>query len=94
MKKIMKLAFLAAIVVVAGYNVYKSQSALNGMSDFALVNVEALAQDEYDDSYIYTQPKTIECDLREGNWHTAAVERICVFCAVPHDCNPFPCGGN
>ena len=27
----------------AGYNVYQSQSVMNGMSDFALANVEALA---------------------------------------------------
>ena len=43
MKKIMKLAFVAAIAAVAGYNVYQSQSVMNGMSDFALANVEALA---------------------------------------------------
>lgn len=46
MKKFIKFAFVAAIAVVAGYNVYKSQSALNGMSEFALANVEALANDD------------------------------------------------
>ena len=46
MKKIMKLAFVAAIAAVAGYNVYQSQSVMNGMSDFALANVEALAGGE------------------------------------------------
>jgi hypothetical protein len=36
---------VAAIAAVAGYNVYQSQSqsVMNGMSDFALANVEALA---------------------------------------------------
>lgn len=43
MKKIIKFAFVAAIAAVSGYNVYKSQSVMNGMSDFALANVEALA---------------------------------------------------
>jgi len=43
MKKIIKFAFVAAVAAVAGYNVYKSQSVMNEMSDFALANVEALA---------------------------------------------------
>ncbi len=46
MKKMMKLAFVAVIAAVAGYNVYQSQSVMNGMSEFALANVEALANDE------------------------------------------------
>ena len=46
MKKILKVFFVAAIVAVAGYNVYQSQSVMNGMSDFALSNVEALANVE------------------------------------------------
>ena len=46
MKKLFKLAFVAAIAAVAGYNVYQSQSVMNGMSDFALANVEALAADD------------------------------------------------
>ena len=37
---------MVAIAAVAGYNVYKSQSALNGMFDFALANVEAIAYGE------------------------------------------------
>ena len=45
MKKIIKFAFVAAVAAVAGYNVYKSQSVMNEMSDFALANVEALADD-------------------------------------------------
>ena len=46
MKKLLKLAFVTAIAAVAGYNVYQSQSVMNGMSDFALANVEALASGE------------------------------------------------
>ena len=46
MKKYVKVAFMAVVAAVAGYNVYQSQSVMNGMSDFALANVEALAQGE------------------------------------------------
>ena len=38
MKKFIKFAFVAA-VVVAGYNVYQSQSVMNGMSEFALATL-------------------------------------------------------
>ena len=48
MKKYVKSAFVAAIVAVSGYNIYQSQSVMNGMSDFALANVEALAKGEID----------------------------------------------
>ena len=46
MNKFIKFAFVAAIAAVAGYNVYQSQSVMNGMSEFALANVEALAHDD------------------------------------------------
>ena len=46
MKKMIKVAFVAAIAMVAGYNMYQSQSVMNGMSEFALANVEALADCE------------------------------------------------
>lgn len=46
MKKMIKVAFVAAIAMVAGYNMYQSQSVMNGMSEFALANVEALARNE------------------------------------------------
>jgi hypothetical protein len=45
MKKYVKVAFGAVVAAVAGYNVYQSQSVINGMSEFALANVEALADD-------------------------------------------------
>ena len=48
MKKKFMFAFIAAFAMVAGYNVYKSQSVMDGMSEFALANVEALAQTEND----------------------------------------------
>ncbi len=46
MKKYVKVAFVAVIAAIAGYNVYQSQSVMNSMSEFALANVEALAQIE------------------------------------------------
>ena len=46
MKKKFMFAFIAAFAMVAGYNFYKSQSVMDGMSEFALANVEALAQTE------------------------------------------------
>ena len=45
MKKIMKIAFVAAFAAVAGYGVYANQQS-EAMSDLALANVEALAQSE------------------------------------------------
>ena len=48
MKKVIKLAFVAAFVAVAGYGVYANQTS-DAMSDLALANVEALAMDEYPD---------------------------------------------
>lgn len=45
MKKIVKIAFVAAFASIAGYGVYTSQKT-ELMSDLALANVEALAQSE------------------------------------------------
>lgn len=45
MKKIMKIAFVAAFAAVAGYGVYANQQS-EAMSDLMLANVEALARGE------------------------------------------------
>ena len=42
-KNILKLTFIAAVAVVAGYTAYNSQKEV-ALSDLALANVEALAQ--------------------------------------------------
>ena len=47
MKKVIKLAFVAAFVAVAGYGVYTNQTS-DAMSDLVLANVEALANSESD----------------------------------------------
>ena len=45
MKKILKMAFVAAFAAVAGYGVYANQQS-EAMSDLMLANVEALAGSE------------------------------------------------
>ena len=44
-KNIMKVAFVVAIAMVSGINVFNAQKS-EGLSDIALANVEALADDE------------------------------------------------
>lgn len=61
MKKVIKLAFVAAFVAVAGYGVYANQTS-NAMSDLALANVEALAQGESGGGGSYCRaPYSIVC---------------------------------
>lgn len=45
MKKMIKIAFVAAFAAIAGYNVYSIQKT-NKLSDLVLANVEALASGE------------------------------------------------
>ena len=45
MKKMIKIAFVAAFVAIAGYGVYTNQKS-EALSDLALANVEALASGE------------------------------------------------
>ena len=45
MKKMIKIAFVAAFVAIAGYGVYTNQKS-ETLSDLTLANVEALAQSE------------------------------------------------
>jgi hypothetical protein len=61
MKSIIKIAFVVVFAMVAGYNVYQSQSVMNGMSDFALANVEALARGEGPDWRGYTPDYQNSC---------------------------------
>ena len=51
-KNIIKLAFVAAFAIVAGYNVYNSQKT-DKMSELALDNIEALASSESDLHYCF-----------------------------------------
>ena len=45
-KNIIKLTMIAVVAIFAGFNVYQSNAKNEGMSDIALVNIEALAGDE------------------------------------------------
>ena len=56
-RKFVKVVFVAAIAMVSGINVFNAQKVID-LSDIALINVEALADDEYSKSiwerYEYT----------------------------------------
>ena len=56
-RKFVKVVFVAAISMVSGINVFNAQKVID-LSDIALINVEALADDEYSQSiwerYEYT----------------------------------------
>ena len=56
-RKFVKVVFVAAIAMVSGINVLNAQKVID-LSDIALINVEALADDEYSQSiwerYEYT----------------------------------------
>ena len=67
--KFVKVAFVAAIVLVSGSNVFNAQNS-ETLSDVALANVEALANDEgikpgdpcYNNStYDVNKPLAVEC---------------------------------
>lgn len=85
----MKKTFLITIVCLLSI-VAILKARKNRPMDIALANIEALAADE--SIYDYTQPETVPCDYQEGHWHTASVERVCAFCAVPYSCTPKACG--
>lgn len=59
MKKIVKIAFVAAFVAIAGYGVYTNQKT-DTMSDLMQANVEALAQSE-SGGYYCCSPYSYEC---------------------------------
>ena len=46
-----KVMIIVTVALIAGYNVYKSQS-IDGMGELMLMNVEALATPEIDIPYI------------------------------------------
>ena len=79
MKKFIKLAFVAVIAAVAGYNVYQSQSVMNGMSDFALANVEALASGEGMPDYEIKEEKTWDEGPFEANNGYETIRWIYVY---------------
>ena len=48
-KTILKCLVVATFAMIAGYNMYQSNSKTEGMSELMLANVEALANEEWYD---------------------------------------------
>ena len=59
MKKMIKIAFVAAFAAIAGYGVYANQKS-EALSDLTLANVEALAGGE-SGGYYCCSPYSYEC---------------------------------
>lgn len=59
-KNIIRTICIAAVAIVAGYNVYQSHVEIEEMSELMLANIEALAQNEgfVDDGTCYHQIST------------------------------------
>lgn len=55
-KSVLKIVFVSAFTLVAGYSIYASQQEVE-MSDLAMVNVEALASNE----------SSVTCDPDKGD---------------------------
>ena len=71
MKKMIKIAFVAAFAAIAGYGVYANQK-VDTMSDLALANMEALASSGETTSYYrlfpcYSHLSQNECKLSTDN---------------------------
>ena len=82
-KNILKIAFVAAIAMVSGINVLNVQKS-NVLSDIALANVEALADNEIDMRMGYMLvEKTSTCSVCE--WTGNASDYCNVYDQLP-DC--------
>ena len=79
-KNLLKGLAVAALAMIAGYNMYQAHSETEGMSELMLANVEALAGDELGTNncyaticynkcraYIYESTKPCYCTLCTGN---------------------------
>ena len=68
-KKVMKAAFVAAIAMVSGINVFNAQKS-DVLSDTVLANVEALA--ELESGRVDCEPNGLECSMvviySDGCW--------------------------
>ncbi|MBQ4057069.1 MAG: hypothetical protein IJD32_08245 [Bacteroidaceae bacterium] len=67
-KNIRAVMMIAAVALIAGVNVFNSQRAI-AMSDIALANVEALADDETGDTSCRMNTKTWICDHTGDSSH-------------------------
>ena len=80
-KNILKVAFVAAIALVSGINVFNFQKTEN-LSDVALANVEALANMEGMDCHYVNGVTNIQ--LEPNIWHSTK-KRYYDCCAVQVD---------
>ena len=79
MKRKMFLGIAAlAVAVVSGYNVYLSKPSTKGLSDLALANVEALADDETNIKYMDCTRATSfrNCKNSEGRWTGISIKTV------------------
>ena len=74
-KSLIRVAFAAALVVIAGYGVYTNQRETDSMSELMLANVEALANCE--STSHYTGAREYQAENR----------CICLSCPEPDDDN-------
>ena len=79
-KNLLKGLAVAALAMIAGYNMYQAHSETEGMSELMLANVEALASGEsvagepcYKGEYDTNLPSAVKCD---------------------HPCRQMRCGGS
>ena len=79
---------IAAVAAVAGYNVYQSNSVMNRLSDLALANVEALADDsELPEIEVQCPPSSNVygyCRKLEMNYNTYPIKAQCMITDNPN----------
>ena len=75
-KNILKIAFVVAIAMVAGINVFNSQKPAM-LSDVAMANVEALANDETGTGKCSMAIAWADCyNNSNGQWHSLRVTAV------------------
>lgn len=60
-KNFLRTLAVAAIAMFAGYNVYWSELKIEGMSELALENLEALAREEWGNGTCYWEQLYTRC---------------------------------
>ena len=70
-KKISKMIVIAVVAICAGIGVYQAQQTNIKMSDLAMSNVEALANDENEEFESPNgQPYSFKCGVKTGVFQT------------------------
>lgn len=84
-KKTLKMAVAAMVVAAAGYGLFLNQSKDNGMSELALANVEALANNEANSNGNTGPSELFDCPL----WFTG--DGIHCLCQNSNPCTAVLC---